>query len=740
MVRRAASGVMSTVFAYDGAGRRLTDEEGNSLRYSPHGRLAEVVDATGSSVASWTFGSDGRRLSEVTGSGSRTRLFGPGSFAPYVVEENGEVRDQVIAGGAVLATLRPSPLSGDRSSTMQQALAAGPSLASGEDGEVEWQGRWSAWGSPTSEVGVHPDVGWAGLLSSGPKAPYGAAAMRDYDPVTGTWLQPDPLGVDGGINQYQYADGDPIGRSDPSGLCTRTLTLEARSQRMEQAFWSASGLERKGSYFIDDFPEGYCDLGCFAGLAWQAAVMDLADAENPRPEAAKRAGENSAKAAEKETAAKYHLDGSAALNWMSVDAAGGALLGRLVSIEGRLPQHSSGTSLENHARWSGSTLGRSFSADSSRVAHLQGGPIKFLERYPNATAGQGLAFGERDVGSRYDRVQWVEFTEPTRVTGVIPRKRTMQPGSIPDDSPWLRRRQAPLTGIATSVPDLPVDQGEDFSSFGCGFLKDCRPPIPPQPRREPASAAMHGRAAVNALTTAPADTLWWTLSSYEGLLGGTSPLDVDSRMGELHDQSRLARGASEEDDLRVRQLEGRYQLVFGLAAETAGPWLLTRGVRGGRLLFARLLATPADDFSPYWTTAQAEFIAGLDGLDVRLVEFPDVGFIPEVPVDQWVARPPPRRHRLRGRAVGRSGLQNQLAQQHAATARALGAADIRINQTQIAGGLRVGWNRPDLQFTLDGVQFHLEYDRAPARRAGPHAVRLLSNDWNAAVFLITTLR
>jgi hypothetical protein len=35
----------------------------------------------------------------------------------------------------------------------------------------------------------------------------------------GPFTQPDPIGLAGGLNLYGYADGDPINRSDPFGLC-----------------------------------------------------------------------------------------------------------------------------------------------------------------------------------------------------------------------------------------------------------------------------------------------------------------------------------------------------------------------------------------------------------------------------------------------------------------------------------------------------------------------------------------
>jgi RHS repeat-associated protein len=87
---------------------------------------------------------------------------------------------------------------------------------------VPWPGwNTTAWHEDAAKPQtVGTDTYWLGSLSVGMRDASGQMYMRNryYNPQTGQFTQPDPIGLAGGLNSYGFAGGDPVSYSDPYGL------------------------------------------------------------------------------------------------------------------------------------------------------------------------------------------------------------------------------------------------------------------------------------------------------------------------------------------------------------------------------------------------------------------------------------------------------------------------------------------------------------------------------------------
>jgi len=85
---------------------------------------------------------------------------------------------------------------------------------------ADWPASQTFAGHRTSVGRLNAPLGWMGSLADNKRDASGQLYMRAryYDPQTGRFTQEDPIGLDGGVNLYGFADGDPVSYSDPYGL------------------------------------------------------------------------------------------------------------------------------------------------------------------------------------------------------------------------------------------------------------------------------------------------------------------------------------------------------------------------------------------------------------------------------------------------------------------------------------------------------------------------------------------
>ena len=87
-----------------------------------------------------------------------------------------------------------------------------------------WLLAWHAYGARNNALVLSTDQAhavWMGNVMEDQQDASGLLYRRNryYNPAAGRFTQEDPIGLAGGINLYGFANGDPVGYSDPYGLC-----------------------------------------------------------------------------------------------------------------------------------------------------------------------------------------------------------------------------------------------------------------------------------------------------------------------------------------------------------------------------------------------------------------------------------------------------------------------------------------------------------------------------------------
>jgi RHS repeat-associated protein len=208
-------------YGYDAAGHMTSKTVGGittTYLYNAEGRLTRIEDADQNLIASYVYDPLGRRLKKTTQqetiifhytdeglagefeqSGNLLRVYG---YQPDSTWTTDPVYQKSSAGYAYYQN--------DHLGTPQQLVQ--------KSGAKVWEGEYRAFGELVGEEGS-----WGNLLRF-PGQYYDEETgnyynyFRDYDPATGRYLQSDPIGLDGGLNTYLYANANPLSHFDKYGL------------------------------------------------------------------------------------------------------------------------------------------------------------------------------------------------------------------------------------------------------------------------------------------------------------------------------------------------------------------------------------------------------------------------------------------------------------------------------------------------------------------------------------------
>ncbi len=184
-----------------------------SLAYDPLGRLAKTT--VGAAVTAFLY--DGADLvAEYNSAGALVRRYvhGPAVDEPLVWYEGSGTTD------------RRWLHADERGSVVAVSNSSGASIATYSYGPYGETTNWSG-----------SRFRYTGQITL-PEVQLYHYKARAYSPTLARFLQPDPIGLSGGLNLYAYANNDPINMSDPTGLAPdHVIVVTGRRTTLNQMFF-----------------------------------------------------------------------------------------------------------------------------------------------------------------------------------------------------------------------------------------------------------------------------------------------------------------------------------------------------------------------------------------------------------------------------------------------------------------------------------------------------------------------
>ncbi|MBL0039211.1 MAG: RHS repeat-associated core domain-containing protein [Nitrosomonadales bacterium] len=231
----------SQSYVYDAAGNTLQQSQNLVYAYNSQGRLSEVRNPT-NLYANYSYNTLGQRTlkrifsanNAVTPTATYSYLYGADGqlFGQKTYSSTGKpskAQYWVWLGGQPIAGIELEYTGkGTVNKTSQYYLHSDhlntPRMATNQSQTLLWSWNSDAFGTGGVNGNTHGNKPSLDMPLRFPGQIYDAhTAMnynyfRDYDPNTGRYIQSDPIGLQGGINTYNYVGGNPLSRTDPLGL------------------------------------------------------------------------------------------------------------------------------------------------------------------------------------------------------------------------------------------------------------------------------------------------------------------------------------------------------------------------------------------------------------------------------------------------------------------------------------------------------------------------------------------
>ena len=160
-------------------------------------------------------------------------MFRPGRVILLVTGTSGSLINRYVYGVGIDEVLIKVPVSGNISYIHHNHIGSVVAITD-NTGAVTSSYSYSPWGESNSLSGSI--FGYTGQRFDSETGLYYYKA-RHYSPALGRFLQPDPIGYAGGMNLYEYANSEPVGRNDPLGLKSPPSTGGGWNARWRRWWW-----------------------------------------------------------------------------------------------------------------------------------------------------------------------------------------------------------------------------------------------------------------------------------------------------------------------------------------------------------------------------------------------------------------------------------------------------------------------------------------------------------------------
>jgi RHS repeat-associated protein len=215
-LQQITGGVTPRTFTYDANGN-ITGDGNLTLTYDQINRLVQVEHGA-NTIAEYAYNGLGQRVKKTTG--EATTVYHYDLDGKLIAESsiNGDFTKEYLYMGKVRVVMVDVATDNAIYYYLNDRLGT-PEILTDATGTVVWE----AWHEPFGQVYIHP----SSSVENNPRMPgqyfdqetgLHYNYYRYYDPKTGRYLTPDPIGLLGGVHLFLYAENSPLTFIDELGL------------------------------------------------------------------------------------------------------------------------------------------------------------------------------------------------------------------------------------------------------------------------------------------------------------------------------------------------------------------------------------------------------------------------------------------------------------------------------------------------------------------------------------------